>query len=393
MTEARLRSEAPDILQGLLEVALCMSNATDPRELLERVLTEARRLVRAEAGSLYVMREQKLRFAACQNDRLPLPEITQKLVAKNVSVSSDSLAGFVGSTGRVVNVPDAYELTPGAPFRLNRDFDAATGYRTKSVLGLPLMCPDGQCVGVLELINRVGRLGDVEPFESDNVDGVISLAAMCGVSIQNFLLQDQLKKAHLDTIIRLVTAVEFRDEDTADHIRRLSDTSRIIARAMELGPVFVELIGPASTMHDIGKIGIPDAILLKAGPLTPEERLIVQGHVNIAGDIIGEPTNPLLAMALEIAMAHHERWDGTGYPNGLVGEEIPLSGRIVGLVDVFDALVSKRCYKDAFPIDKAMAIIKSEDGKHFAPSVVQAFFRVQDQVIALYRGQNSPEAA
>jgi putative two-component system response regulator len=239
-------------------------------------------------------------------------------------------------------------------------------------------------VGVLQLFNRLDGRGEVTAFPSADDSVIQSLASMAALAIHNILLQERLKQAHLDTILRLSVAVEFRDSCTYDHIRRMAGTSALVARAMGLSDLEVELIRAASPMHDIGKIGIPDAVLQKPGPLTPEERAVMERHPEIGAEILGRSTNDLLAAAREVALTHHERWNGQGYPGRLAGEAIPISGRIVGLADVFDALASKRVYKAAFPLSKVLEIICGERGKHFDPRVVDAMMATLDDVSKVY---------
>ena len=382
---AMSRETEEEVLQSLLEVGTHLAGQADRRKVLDLILKEARRLARAEAGSLYVLRSGRLRFVAAQNDRVPLAQMTQVFLDKEMAASSDSLAGYVASTGRLLAIADAYALPADTPFRINRDFDAASGYRTQSILAMPLRGPDGEIVGLLELFNRLGPGGQVEPFPGDESGPVQSLAAMASLAIHNMLLQERLKQAHLDTILRLSVAVEFRDSCTADHIRRIARTSGVVARALGLPERQVDLLECASPMHDIGKIGIPDAILLKPGPLTEEQRRVIQRHPQIGADILGEPTSELMAFAREIALSHHEQWRGKGYPLALAGEAIPLSGRIVGIVDVFDALVSKRVYKDPLPLETVLGIIRADSGRHFEPRIVDAFFAALDGVREVYR--------
>jgi HD-GYP domain-containing protein (c-di-GMP phosphodiesterase class II) len=356
---------------------------TDLSQTLELILTEARHLTGAEAGTLYVVRDGQLQFAVAQNDRLSLAALRAALSARSVPASGGSLAGFVAATGRVVDLPDAYAPPAGAPFRLDRAFDAATGYRTRSVLAVPLGRPEGPCVGVLELLNRRDAAGGIEPFEPDS-PAVRSLASMAAVAVHNALLKDQLRAAQLETIIRLSAAAEYIDDDTGGHIRRISAVSARIAKALALPADHVELVRQASPMHDVGKIGIPPAILRKPGPLTPAEREVMQTHTTIGADILGAGSNELLATARQVALRHHERWDGAGYPDGLAEEAIPLEARIVAVADVFDALVSKRCYKNALPRAEALRIVRADAGKHFDPAAVAAFFQAQEAITAEY---------
>ncbi len=372
-----------EILQSLLEVGAGLTVHEDRRQVLELILRQARRLARAEAGALYVSTDGRLRFAVAQNDRLDPSQLDRHLLDAELEVSPDSLAGFVAKVRSPVNIPNTFTAPPG-PFRINRAFDARTGYRTVSVLAIPLTCPDGQCVGVLQLINRLGTGGRVVAFPDDGCGGLKSLAAMAAVTLHNMELQEQLRRAHLDTIFRLSTAAEMRDDCTGRHVRRISDTSGILAAAMGLDDRRVELIRCASPMHDVGKIGIPDRILRKTAPLNDDEWAVIRRHPRIGADILAEPDNDVMAAAREIALTHHERWDGAGYPNRLAGDDIPLNGRIVGVADVFDALVSKRCYKRAMDCEEAVSVMAAERGRHFAPDVLDAFLNALDDVLACY---------
>src|SRR5262249_4699926 len=161
----------------------------------------------------------------------------------------------------------------------------------------------------------------------------------------------QLEEAHHEILERLAMAAEFRDDETGQHIKRVGRMSGVLARNLGLPPEQVDLIERAAPLHDVGKIGIPDHILRKPEPLTPEEFEVIKSHAAIGASILSGGRFPLLRMAEEIALTHHERWDGTGYPRGLAGEAIPLSGRIVALADAFDALISERPYKGAQPIE------------------------------------------
>jgi len=164
----------------------------------------------------------------------------------------------------------------------------------------------------------------------------------------------------------------------------MSHVCALTARAMGLPADEVELIQAASPMHDIGKVGIPDSILLKPAALTPDERRIVETHTLIGAEILANPSNQLMQTACDIALSHHERWDGNGYPHHLAGERIPLPARIACLADVFDALATRRCYKDAYPIEKVVQIIKDQTGRQFDPDVVRAFFNAFDDVMVAY---------
>jgi putative two-component system response regulator len=190
-----------------------------------------------------------------------------------------------------------------------------------------------------------------------------------------------LESSHLDTIRRLATAAEFKDDDTGAHILRMSRVSSIIARAYGQDEKYCNLLEQASPMHDIGKIGIPDDVLKKPGKLTKAEWILMRKHPEYGANILSGSDVPVLQMAEEVALAHHEKFDGSGYPSNLQGEQIPLSARIVALADFFDALTMDRCYRPAFSDEKALAMLKESSGTHFDPNVVQAFFSVSNDII------------
>jgi putative two-component system response regulator len=193
----------------------------------------------------------------------------------------------------------------------------------------------------------------------------------------------ELQEAYLDTIHRLVLAAEYKDEDTGDHIVRMSRYSALIAEKLRLPAEEVQNLLYASPMHDIGKIGIPDSILMKPGKLTEEEFETIKTHPTIGEKILADSKAAVLKLAGQIALSHHEKWNGRGYPQGLAGDNIPLTARIVGLVDVFDALTSKRPYKDPFPVEVALDIIKKDRGEHFDPDVVDVFLENIDEILKI----------
>ena len=212
------------------------------------------------------------------------------------------------------------------------------------------------------------------------------------VVCQATLLAEEVRKAtaaiverERETVLVLSRAGEFRDGETGSHLRRMSNYSRLIAANLDFAADYVDLIFAASPMHDIGKIGIPDDILLKPGALTAQEWKIMARHPLIGWDILRDSESPLLKMAAEIALNHHEKWNGSGYPNGLAGTDIPLPGRICALADVFDALTTRRPYKQPWTIPEALGHILSSRGSHFDPACVDAFLIDEAAIRAIAR--------
>jgi putative two-component system response regulator len=186
----------------------------------------------------------------------------------------------------------------------------------------------------------------------------------------------ELRDTQLEIIKRLGAAVESRDHETGDHISRMSHLCHRLALEMGMPRVDADRLRHASAMHDIGKIGIPDSILHKPGKLDPDEWEVMKTHTSMGASILSGSNAPLIQMAETIALTHHERWDGSGYPAGLAGTEIPLIGRVVAICDVFDALLSVRPYKHAWTLDNALAEIRAQSGRHFDPNLVEPFERL-----------------
>ena len=186
----------------------------------------------------------------------------------------------------------------------------------------------------------------------------------------------ELEIAQAETVQRLSMAVEFRDEDTGSHIERIGRFSVLLAEHIGMDEQFCERLKHAAPLHDVGKVAIPDAILLKPGPLTPEERAIVETHAEEGHRLVRGSSSSILDMAATIALSHQEKWDGSGYPRGLKGEAIPIEGRIVAVADVFDALTSDRVYRKAFSVEDAVQMMREQRGRHFDPVLLDAFMEV-----------------
>ena len=201
----------------------------------------------------------------------------------------------------------------------------------------------------------------------------------------------ELRQTRLDIIHRLGRAAEFRDNETGYHVIRMSHCCRLLAEKAGLDDEARHVILQASPMHDVGKIGIPDRILLKPGPLEPDEWELMKRHPEFGAQIIGQHDSSLLRMAATIAMTHHEKWDGSGYPQGLAEERIPIHGRITALADVFDALTSERPYKKAWSVEDAFDFVRDQAGRHFDPNLAELFLSSREEVIAIRKRWSEPE--
>lgn len=286
------------------------------------------------------------------------------------------VAGIVATTGQIINIENAYEDP-----RFSIEIDKVTGYKTRNMLAVPLKNNKGEMLGVFQVINKM----DGTSFDSEDEGILLLLGSVASAAIENAKLYGNVRRSQLETIYRLAMTAEYRDQqDTARHLRNISTTSYIIAKAMDVGNGDAEYIKYASPLHDIGKVGLTDAILLKPGKLTPEEYDEMKKHTVYGGKILANAESSVLKFAHRISVAHHEKFDGTGYPQGLKGDEIPLEARIVAVSDVFDALCMPRCYKPAWEPEKARDYIVGESGKSFDPRVVEAFIARFDEIRKVY---------
>lgn len=202
---------------------------------------------------------------------------------------------------------------------------------------------------------------------------------------------EELHHTRLQVVQRLGMAAEYRDEETGNHILRMSHICALLAKEIGWDDNQCDLILNASPMHDIGKIGIPDAILLKPGRFEPEEWEVMKTHATIGARLLDGDDSDLMRMARDIASSHHEKWDGSGYPKGLSGEQIPMAGRIAALADVFDALTSERPYKKAWTVEASVDLIRENSGKHFDPLLVEIFLRELPRIVAIREQFSEPE--
>ena len=245
-----------------------------------------------------------------------------------------------------------------------------------------------------EVINRIENMLEVRALYNDRKRQAIILEETVQERTQELRFRnEQLEQARLEVIRRLGRAGEYRDNETGMHVIRMSKSCANLATAAGLDQRYSNLILAASPMHDVGKIGIPDRILLKPGKLEPDEWAIMKTHTSIGADILGDSGSRLMRVARSITLSHHEKWDGTGYPNALRGEEIPIEGRITAVCDLFDALTSDRPYKAAWPVDKARCYVRDNAGSHFDPVLAEAFIDILPEILEIREAHADIEEA
>lgn len=291
-------------------------------------------------------------------------------------------AGFVGhslSSGEPLLVEDAY-----LDDRFDRRSDEKTHYHTTSVLAVPLKNSDGAVMGVFQAINKQG---ENKFFTQDDLERLSLTAVYSAKTVESTMLNAELEATQREIIHILGDASEYRSQETGDHIQRVAEVAYNIARLYGLPESDCEKIRLAAPMHDLGKIGIPDAVLNKPGRLSATEYAVMKTHSVIGREMLRSSKRKLLRFAAEIAGSHHERWDGSGYPDGLKGEEIPLAGRICAIADVLDALSCPRCYKEAWPEEEVRAEFVKQRGAQFQAELVDVLLDHWELFFSGYRNR------
>ncbi len=363
----------------------------DMSSVLDQLLLRARRISRADAGTIYLVEDDKLVFSYSHNDSLftRSQSARQQYINARLPITPASIAGYVASKRKILNIADVRNLPHNAPYSFNDSFDNATGYRTVSICALPIFSSRGKLLGVMQVINSM-KDDKAIPFSLATES---TLRKLCFVGAQGI----EQAIATRDMLLRLLETTRMRDPtETGPHVFRVGAMAAELYHhwAEKRGVDMVEIADTkahlrlASMLHDVGKVGISDQILKKPGAFTPEERAIMQKHCAIGASIFKDVTNPLDRLASSIALHHHQRWDGKGYCGTddvpiLSGEDIPFEARITSIVDVFDALLSPRCYKGPIPLDKTLEIIKNDSGTAFDPQMVEDFLEILDTMLAI----------
>ena len=390
----------------VMKLGIELTEIKDIDVLLERILREARRLANADAGSIYIKEAGKLKFSYTQNEtqqKRLMPG--RKLIYSTFSIpiNNQSIAGFVANTGETMNIPDAYKLKPDLSFSFNKSYDDLSGYRTQSMLTFPLKTNRGDTIGVLQLINAMNAAGKVVPFAKKDEPLIMHFANMAAVAIERAQMTRTM-------ILRTIKMAELRDpKETGAHVNRVAAYSVVIYEAWAVKRAVPQdvidknrdILRMAAMLHDVGKVAIADAILKKPGRLDDTERETMKLHTVMGARLFSDRYSEFDEAAAVVALNHHEKWDGTGYPgnvnamDGKVlpgyensdgtprpknGEEIPVFGRIVALADVYDALSSRRAYKERWDEYQVLDELKATSGTHFDPEMVDVFFSCIDTI-------------
>ena len=359
------------LLLALSKIARTVNAEANLDKLLITIAEQTRLVLNADRCTVFLYDKDKNELWS---------KVALGMESEEIRFSADKgFAGYVVKTGETIKIKDAYNDS-----RFNKEIDKHTGYKTYNLLCMPMRNIKFEIIGVFQVLNK--KDGD---FTDADEDILLAIGTNAGIAIENNLLfsiqqkmleeQQKLFAGFIDT---LAASIDARDKITLGHSNRVKLYSELIAKKIGLNKDVTEIISKAAMLHDIGKIGIKDAVLQKKGALTKEEYEHIKEHVKITYDILCKTNmNSSFSEIAEIAASHHEKYDGTGYFRGLKGEEIPFGGRILAVSDVFDAITSVRHYRDRMPMSDALDIMIEGKNKHFDGKIIDAFLSIQCDLI------------
>ncbi len=388
-------------IELITQISLDINTVKDLDMLLERILTHVRKFFNADAGSIYLKEGDTLNFRYTQNDTLQKrigPD--KKLIYSTfyIPINNQSISGYVAKNCQIVSIPDAYKMNGTEPYEFDSEFDRISNYQTSSVLAVPMINQQEKVLGVMQIINAKDDDGNTIPFSSSDEPLINHFATSAALAIE----RAQMTR---NVIMRMINMAELRDpKESGAHVNRVASYSVELyeqwARSKEVLREHVErqkdILRMAAMLHDVGKVAISDLILKKPSRLTDEEYEIMKIHTHLGARLFRDPGSEFEEMAAEVALTHHEKWDGTGYPGHIdpltgrpipgfegndgkplpkKGEKIPIFGRIVAVADVYDALCSRRCYKEKWEEEQVLEEMRDCSGRHFDPDVVDVFFK------------------
>ena len=338
------------------EIARKASSVSQVSHLIDQTVRMAKEILNASASSILLVDEEKQELFFEFADG----EAGGALKEVRISIQS-GIAGWVASHGRPIVVNDV-----ARDHRFYKGVDRTTGFTTKSIMCAPLIVHN-KVIGVIEVLNKL----DESDFNERDLEALKAVASTAALAIDNLRIHGELLYGYSNAVRALATAIDEKDPYTCGHSQRVKEYALLCARALSLPPGELEAIEYAGLLHDIGKIGIPDATLRKAGPLTSQEWALMRNHPRIGASIVG--SIPRLEEVRELILHHHEHYDGTGYPRGLKGESIPIGARLLAVADAFDTMTTNRAYRAALSMDSAIEELRRCSGTQFCPVAVEAF--------------------
>jgi HD-GYP domain-containing protein (c-di-GMP phosphodiesterase class II) len=381
--------------------------------LLERILTNARKFFNADAGSIYLRIGDQLKFSYTQNDTLQRRlSPGKKLIYHTFSVpiNNNSIAGYVGNKRQVVNIPDVYKINHSPPYTFDSHFDEISNYKTRSMLTVPMTNRRGDLLGVMQIINAHDDEGNVIFFAKSDEDHITTFVTSAAHEVERAQMTRNI-------ILRMIKMAELRDPmETGAHVNRVAAYSAELFEEWAKNKGYSakdehvvkqkDVLRLAGMLHDVGKIAITDLILKKPARLNIDEYEEMKSHTYKGAKLFEDIESEFDEIAAEVALNHHEKWNGTGYPGHIdphtekplpghegdngqprpkTGEEIPLFGRIVAVADVYDALCSRRSYKEPWDEERILEEMHQSSGNHFDPEITEAFFSCLDVLKSIKR--------
>ena len=349
------RPTAVKLLDTIFDYLTRIAKERNVDRILNLIADFGRDVVSADRCTVWLLDEQKEILwtrVAHGVDRIEIPR-------------DKGIAGEVATTGEPLIINDPYNDP-----RFDKDVDKHTGYRTYGIIALPIRDSNGKMIGVVQVLNSLTPL---KKFTTKDQQHLLLAASYAGNQLEAVLLQEEMDNTQKEIIFTLAETGEMRSKETGNHVKRVAEHSRILGLLAGLSDTEALLLKTASPLHDIGKIAIPDSILLKNGPLTDDERETMKSHTTLGYEMLKHSDRQIFKAAADIALHHHEKWDGTGYPSGISGTGISLYGRITAVADVFDALASPRVYKEPWDNERIIETFKKDSGSHFDPDLVTLF--------------------
>lgn len=368
-----------DPLVSLVKIGRSISAVTDIDVLLKVIAEETKIAIQADRCTVFMYDKDKNELWS---------KVALGLDSQEIRFPADKgLAGYVVKTGEPLNIPDAYSDP-----RFNPDIDKETGYTTKTILCMPIKNNNKEIIGAFQVLNKFGGA-----FTKRDEDLLAAIGGSASIALENAQLFEQQKELYKEQkvlfesfIDTLAKSIDARDKITAGHSSRVKLYAMLLVDQLGCDEKFKELVEKAAILHDIGKIGIRDSVLQKEGKLTDEEYKHIQEHVRITHDILEKiHTSEDFKMITEMACSHHEKYDGSGYYRHLSGENIPYGGRILAVADVFDAITSRRHYRDKMPIQNVIDILLSGKNSHFDGNLVDEFLKIPvDKIVRVFLTEN-----
>ena len=356
---------ATEILELIFIYLTEVSSLRNPNDIIDVLANMGRALTSSDRCSVWVVSEDKKSIWT---------QVSHGMDAVTIPITS-GIVGYAISNQEKIIIDDVYNDD-----RFNKEIDKQTGYKTQSMMVIPMFDNDYEIIGAFQVINN--RTSD-RVFDQRDMERLMLASTYAAETLVSVKLAQEVEDTQREVVFTMGAVGESRSKETGNHVKRVAEYSKILALAYGLSKEEAELLKQASPMHDIGKVAIPDNILNKPGRFNENERLIMNTHAELGFHMIKNSQRPLLKAASIVAYEHHEKWDGSGYPQGKSGEDIHIYGRITAIADVFDALGSDRVYKKAWNDEKILNLFKEERGVHFDPKLVDIFFDKLDEIYAI----------